>query len=69
MRRLEEEGTTFTRELDDVRRELGLQYVKSPAVPLSEISFLLGFSEVSAFHRAFKRWTSETPLQYRARRR
>jgi AraC-like DNA-binding protein len=35
---------------------------------LSEVAFLLGFSEVAAFHRAFRRWTSQTPLEYRRSR-
>jgi AraC-like DNA-binding protein len=33
---------------------------------LNEIAFLLGFSEPSAFYRSFKRWTKQTPQQYRA---
>jgi len=65
VRRLDNEGTTFSAELDKLRRELALQYVKSRNVPLMDVATLLGFSYQSAFNRAFKRWTGKTPCQYR----
>ncbi len=68
-RRLEDEGTTFKDLLDDLRRTLSLRYVGSTDLGLSEIAFLLGFSQSAAFHRAFKRWTGQTPLEYRRSRR
>ena len=68
-RRLEDEGTTFKDLLDDLRKSLSLRYVGSTDLGLSEIAFLLGFSQSAAFHRAFKRWTSQTPLEYRRARR
>ena len=64
-RRLEREGTTFSDLLEDLRRRLALRYVANPSIPLGEIAFLLGFSHTTGFHRAFKRWTGETPLGYR----
>ena len=64
-RRLEREGTTFSDLLEDLRRRLALRYVANNAIPLGEIAFLLGFSHTTGFHRAFKRWTGETPLGYR----
>jgi AraC-like DNA-binding protein len=60
-RRLAEENISYSRLLETVRRELAEQYVSDPARSLSEISFLLGFSELSAFSRAFKRWTGQAP--------
>ncbi|QSQ19934.1 AraC family transcriptional regulator [Pyxidicoccus parkwayensis] len=60
-RRLEEEGTTFARVVDDLRRGLALELTRNPEVSLGEVAFLLGFSEPSAFHRAFRRWTGRTP--------
>lgn len=66
-RKLEREGTSFLGELDAVRRELARSYVRDGQRPLTEIAFLLGFSHVESFHRAFKRWTGSTPIVYRAR--
>jgi len=68
-RRLECEGTTFGAVLDELRRRLALDHLGRRDVSLSEIAFLLGFSQVGAFHRAFKRWTGSTPLEYRRQRR
>ncbi len=64
-RRLDREGTTFSEELDDLRRELAIRYVSSGTLPMTEIASLLGFSCHSTFHRAFRRWTGRTPLRYR----
>src|SRR4029077_7331782 len=50
-RRLEDEGTTFRSLLDELRRKLAVQYLASPHIALAEVAFLLGFSEVAAFHR------------------
>jgi AraC-like DNA-binding protein len=66
-RRLEREGTSFTEELDHARRQLALVYVTDGETPLKEVAFQLGFSHAESFHRAFKRWTGETPLAYRNR--
>jgi AraC-like DNA-binding protein len=66
-RRLEAEGTSFFDELDQARCELGLAYVSDSDIPLKEISCALGFSHVESFHRAFKRWSGETPHAYRQR--
>lgn len=65
-RRLEEEGTSFRELLDETRARLARSYVADKRIPLSEVAFLLGFSEPSAFHRAFKRWTQTTPNAWRA---
>jgi len=66
-RRLEENGTSFRALLDETRAELARGYVRNRSLPLSEVAFLLGFSEPSAFHRAFRRWTDSTPAAWRAR--
>jgi AraC-like DNA-binding protein len=64
-RRLTEEGTTFRGLVDSVRHELAVARLRDPEVNLAEIAFLLGYSESSAFHRAFKRRTGVTPLEFR----
>jgi AraC-like DNA-binding protein len=64
-RRLAAEGTSFSKLRDAVRRELAEQYIADPSQSLSEISYLLGFSELSAFSRAFRRWTGASPKAYR----
>ena len=52
--------------VDDLRRQLALRYVKNPRIRLSQLGFLLGFSENAAFVHAFRRWTGSTPMRYRA---
>jgi YesN/AraC family two-component response regulator len=64
-RRLGEEGTGFRQVLAQLRRELAARHLHDARLAISEIAFLLGFSEVSAFHRAFRRWTGWRPLAYR----
>lgn len=64
-RRLREEGTSFAEILDGVRQELSALYLSEPGVAAYEVAFLLGYSEPSAFYRAFRRWTGMTPREYR----
>lgn len=64
-RRLKEVGTTFRGILDMVRKDLAATYVRDPEIELAEIAFLLGFSEQSAFSRAFRRWTGTSPSEAR----
>ncbi|MEB3767644.1 AraC family transcriptional regulator [Acinetobacter sp. MD2] len=64
-RRLKSDGFTFTALVDKVRSELAEQYMKQRNIPISEMAFLLGYSEASAFSRAFKRWFGVNPRQWR----
>lgn len=64
-RHLQDEGTTFSALLEDLRRRMALRYVRHSELSFSEITFLLGFSQAAAFYRAFRRWTGQTPLEYR----
>ena len=64
-RQLNAAGTSFAEELDRARHELSLRYLADERISLQETAFLLGFSEASAFHRAFVRWTGQTPTSFR----
>jgi len=64
-RRLKEHKTTFRYLLDGVREMVAKQYIENPVNRMSDIAFLLGFSEQSAFSRAFKKWTGKSPVEYR----
>ncbi len=64
-RRLAANGTSYSKLVDAVRYELAEQYIADPALSLSEISFLLGFSEQSGFSRAYRRWTGRSPTAAR----
>lgn len=64
-RRLKEHKTTFRFLLDGVREMVAKQYIENPMNRMSDIAFLLGFSEQSAFSRAFKKWTGKSPVEYR----
>jgi AraC-like DNA-binding protein len=66
-RRLREEGTSFAELVDCLRRELAIEYLDKQ-ISVGEIAWLLGYSEPSAFHHAFKRWTGTTPEQARTAR-
>jgi len=50
------------------RREAAERYLAASALSIAEIGYLLGYSEAAAFHRAFKRWTGQTPHSFRAQR-
>ncbi|MCP5144919.1 MAG: AraC family transcriptional regulator [Gammaproteobacteria bacterium] len=64
-RRLEEGGTTFANVLENTRHIAAVEYLKDPRIAITEVVYLLGFSEPSTFYRAFKRWTDQTPAQFR----
>jgi AraC-like DNA-binding protein len=67
-RRLDEEGTSHTDILDEVRHELAKTYLRDPRLAISEIAFMLGFAHVAAFYKAFRRWTGgSTPANFRGR--
>jgi AraC-like DNA-binding protein len=64
-RRLQDEGQGYQAIKDDLRRDAAIEYLARPDLTLMEIANLLGFSEPSTFHRAFKKWTGVAPGEYR----
>ena len=68
-RRLESEGHTFSRILDDLRLALARRYLAESEMSISEIAWLMGYSEVANFTHAFHRWTGTNPRTERAKAR
>lgn len=64
-RKLADEGTSYKALLNDMRRDLALSYLRNPSYSLTEITYLLGFSDSRSFNRAFRRWTGQAPSAYR----
>jgi AraC-like DNA-binding protein len=65
-RRLAESSLSLSRLMDDARRDIACSSLRRRDVAIKDLAHRLGFSEPSAFHRAFKRWTGMTPTQFRA---
>jgi AraC-like DNA-binding protein len=64
-RRLKEENTSYQEIKDHLRRDQAIYYLSRNDYPINEIAHLIGFTEPSTFHRAFKKWTGLTPGAYR----
>lgn len=64
-RKLADEKTSYKELLEETRKELANQYLRQGCLSVSEVTYLLGFSEPSNFARAFKRWTGRTPSEFR----
>ncbi len=64
-RRLSESGLTFRELVKNTQREISIDLLKNTSRSIGEITFQTGFSEQSAFNRAFKRWTGQSPTEYR----
>jgi AraC-like DNA-binding protein len=67
-RRLVAEGTSFRKLLEEMRHTLALEHVTNGRLSLEEISYLLGYSDLPNFRRAFKRWEGVAPSEYRLRK-
>jgi AraC-like DNA-binding protein len=68
-RRLGDAGLSYREVVDAIRRELAADLVRAGDVRLADVAVRLGFSEPSAFHRAFRRWFGASPLEWRSRTR
>ncbi len=64
-RSLQVEDSNYREVLEQLRRERANSLLADPRCHIGEVGFLLGFSELSSFYRAFKRWTGQTPVEYR----
>ena len=64
-RELQQAGTSYQHECSQAQSELACSYLKNPVASLQDVALLSGYTEVSSFTRAFKKWTGLTPGQYR----
>jgi AraC-like DNA-binding protein len=67
-RKLTAEGISWSTLLEDVRKEAAVRFLTQPTLTATDVAFLVGFSDVRAFCRAFKRWTGKTPSAFRQSR-
>lgn len=68
LRRLREGGLTYQSLVDSVRKDMALKRLQAPDATPAEVGFFLGFSDVSTFYRAFRRWTGSTPAEFRQKK-
>jgi AraC-like DNA-binding protein len=64
-RRLIEQGTHYRIIVEQIRRDSALHKLENPQLPIAEIAAELGYSHLSAFDRAFRRWYGRSPREYR----
>lgn len=64
-RRLGESGHTYKELVEELRQDMAYGYLQKPELTINEVAYLLNYADASAFIRSFKRWTGQTPLQYR----
>jgi AraC-like DNA-binding protein len=65
-RRLRNVGVTFEKMIDEIRCDHALNLLENESMPLTEVAFVLGYSDIAHFTRAFKRWVGLTPTGFRA---
>ena len=68
-RRLGERNASYRELVDDIRCDLAKHYLANTDLRLHQIAYALGYSEPGPLVRAFKRWTDQTPMQYRHKHR
>lgn len=64
-RRLRREGVTYQDIKDNCRRDVSMGYLSRPELSITAVAALMGFADVSSFHRSFKKWTGKTPREFR----
>lgn len=65
-RKLREQGLSFTQLVDQIRQQSAIVHLKQPDMSITRLASILGYSETSAFSRAFKRWFGLSPKQWRS---
>ena len=65
MKTLKQEDITFAEIKENVRKDMAIYHLTKTETPIKNICYLVGFSEPSAFNRAFKKWTGYTPGEFR----
>jgi AraC-like DNA-binding protein len=68
-KRLKNEGTSFTRLLQETRQDIACQHLQHDNIGITDLALKLGYAEVAIFSRHFKRWTGLSPRQWRQHRR
>ncbi|NML22935.1 AraC family transcriptional regulator [Pseudoflavitalea sp. G-6-1-2] len=68
-RKLKEEGITYLEIVEEVRKTLAISYLSDHQYQIKEVAHILGYNELSAFTRAFKRWTGINPAEYGKRKK
>jgi AraC-like DNA-binding protein len=63
-RKLRDEGNTYQVIADEVRKSLALYHMQSKNHSIKEVSYMLGYNDMSAFTKAFRRWTGASPAQF-----
>ena len=66
-RRLEEVGVSYRELVEDLRHRLARRYLREERMRMGQVAYMLGYSDVTAFNHAFRRWTGSAPSEYRAR--
>ena len=64
-RKLLQEQATFRDIAAEIRKDIAFQLMQNPAIKISEVSDILGYSDITAFRKAFKSWTNSTPRAIR----
>jgi AraC-like DNA-binding protein len=59
------QGTSYQEVLDTTRKDLALAYIEQRRLAITEIAYLLGFTDSANFTRAFRRWTGKSPSEFR----
>lgn len=67
-RGLQDVGTSYQNILDEVRKEMAIEYLRNSNLPIEEVAALTGYSDPSNFRKAFRRWTTHAPSYYREER-